>query len=73
MQNGSFLKMDYVNLGYNFGSISHGRANLRLSAIVQNVFVITDYKGLDPEVTNGIDNNLYPRPRTFSLGLNLDF
>jgi iron complex outermembrane receptor protein len=75
----SFLRMDNATVGYNFGSISHSRANLRVSAGVQNVFVITKYKGLDPEIaagnfnTPGIDNNLYPRPRTYFLGLNLDF
>lgn len=73
IQNASFLKMDYFNVGYNFGALGHGPISLRLNATVQNVFVITDYKGLDPEITNGIDNNLYPRPRTFSLGINLQF
>jgi len=73
IQNGSFLKMDYFNLGYNFGSLAHGAFSLRLNATVQNVFVITNYKGLDPEIPNGIDNNLYPRPRTYSLGVSLEF
>ena len=74
--------MDNINIGYNFGALSHTRTNLRVSAGVQNVFVITKYKGLDPEIgantdsglgTPGIDNNLYPRPRVYNLGLNLDF
>jgi TonB-linked SusC/RagA family outer membrane protein len=79
ISNASFLRMDNATVGYNFGAISHTRANLRLNAGVQNVFVITKYKGLDPEIaagtgnTPGIDNNLYPRPRTYFLGLNLDF
>lgn len=73
IQNASFLKMDNLNIGYNIGGIYHNRANLRLSATVQNVFVITNYKGVDPEIGSGVDNNLYPRPRTFSLGVNLDF
>jgi iron complex outermembrane receptor protein len=79
ISNASFLRMDNATVGYNFGAISHSRANLRLNAGVQNVFVITKYKGLDPEIaagtgnTPGIDNNLYPRPRTYFLGLNLDF
>jgi iron complex outermembrane receptor protein len=72
IQNGSFLKMDNLNIGYNVGRV-YGKANLRVTANVQNVFVITKYKGLDPEVSSGIDNNLYPRPRIFGLGLNLDF
>ncbi|GAB2566216.1 TonB-dependent receptor [Spirosoma areae] len=78
VENGSFLRMDNLNLGYNFGQVSKrfltGRAaNLRLSATAQNVFVITKYKGLDPEISGGIDNNFYPRPRIVSVGLNLDF
>ncbi len=73
VENGSFLKMDNFNVGYNFGKIYKGKANLRLSAVVQNVFTITNYTGLDPEVFKGIDRNLYPRPRTFTIGANLDF
>jgi hypothetical protein len=73
IQNGSFLRMDNLNVGYNLGSIYRNKANLRLSFNVQNVFVITKYKGLDPEVGSGIDNNVYPRPRIFSLGINLDY
>ncbi len=66
--------MDNVSLGFNAGNISrNGTANLRISANVQNVFVITNYNGIDPEVSNGIDYSMYPRPRTFSLGLNLGF
>jgi TonB-linked SusC/RagA family outer membrane protein len=73
VQNASFLRMDNINIGYNAGKVFNNKANLRISANVQNVFVITKYKGLDPEVNGGIDNNFYPRPRTFVLGLNLDF
>ncbi|QKJ28693.1 TonB-dependent receptor [Mucilaginibacter mali] len=73
IQNASFLRMDNVNLGYNFGKILHNSANLSLNANVQNVFIITKYKGIDPEVGSGIDNNFYPRPRTFVLGVNLKF
>lgn len=72
IENASFLRMDNVNLGYNFGKV-FGGSTLRLSATVQNVFVITDYSGLDPEIAGGIDNNFYPRPRVYSLGVNLDF
>lgn len=72
VQNASFLKMDYLNVGYNFGKISKN-VGLRLTAGVQNVFVITKYDGLDPELSGGIDNNQYPRPRTFFLGAGLDF
>ncbi|RYZ62846.1 MAG: TonB-dependent receptor [Chitinophagaceae bacterium] len=72
VQNASFLKMDNINVGYNLGRVS-GNVNVRLNAGVQNVFTITKYKGLDPELNGGIDNNQYPRPRTFTLGLGLDF
>jgi len=73
IQNASFLKMDNANLGYSFGKVAKGKANLALNLNVQNVFVITKYKGIDPEIEGGIDNNFYPRPRTFTLGLNLNF
>lgn len=73
IQNASFLRMDNVNVGYNVGKIIHNQATLRLNLSVQNVFVITKYEGLDPEINNGVDNNFYPRPRVFALGLNLDF
>lgn len=67
VENASFLRMDNINIGYNFGKL------LRLSASVQNAFVITQYSGLDPEIAGGIDYNFYPRPRVYSLGVNLDF
>jgi len=73
VENASFLRMDNLVLGYNFGKIIDKKVNLRLSAIAQNVFVITKYTGLDPEVFGGIDNNIYPRPRIFSLGVYLDY
>lgn len=73
VENASFLRMDNITLGYTFGNLFEGISSLRLSAAVQNAFVITNYSGLDPEVFNGIDNNMYPRPRTFMLGLNLNF
>ena len=72
IENASFLRMDNINLGFNVGKISKN-TSLRLSANVQNVFVITNYTGLDPEIPRGIDNNFYPRPRTYALGFNLDF
>lgn len=72
VENGSFLRMDNANLSYNFGKIARA-ATLKVTANVQNVFIITKYTGLDPEVQGGIDNNLYPRPRVFSLGVNMGF
>jgi len=71
IQNASFLRMQNVTLGYDAGKIFGNRGNLRLTAAVQNVFLITKYSGLDPEIFNGIDNNVYPRPRTYTIGLNL--
>ncbi len=74
LQNASFLRMDNASIGYNVGAIGNkGRTSLKLSLTAQNVFVITKYTGLDPEVSGGIDNNLYPRPRVISLGANLNF
>ncbi len=73
VQNASFLRMDNINVGYNAGKVFNNKATLRLTANVQNVFVITQYKGLDPEIYGGIDNLFYPRPRTFVFGLNLNF
>jgi TonB-linked SusC/RagA family outer membrane protein len=72
VQNASFLKMDNINIGYNVGRLSKN-ITMRLNAGVQNVFTITKYQGLDPELSGGIDNNQYPRPRTFILGVGLDF
>jgi iron complex outermembrane receptor protein len=71
IENASFLRLDNMHIGYNFGHVIPHTGDLRLSANVQNVFIITKYKGVDPEVSSGIDNNFYPRPRTYTLGLNL--
>jgi TonB-linked SusC/RagA family outer membrane protein len=72
VQNASFLRMDNLGLGYNFGQIFNDKhINLRVSANCQNVFVVTKYIGIDPEIASGIDNNTYPRPRTYTLGINL--
>jgi TonB-dependent starch-binding outer membrane protein SusC len=68
MENGSFLKLDNVSLGYNFKDFT-SVANIRASFTVQNLLTITKYTGLDPEIFDGIDNNIYPRPRIFMLGL----
>ncbi len=72
VENASFLKLDNVGLAYNVGKLGP-RTNLRISAYCQNVAVITHYTGIDPEVYSGIDNNLYPRPRNFTLGASLNF
>lgn len=73
IQNASFLRMDNLTVGYNVGKVMGQKVNLSLNAGVQNVFVITQYKGVDPEVSGGVDNNLYPRPRIFTIGASLDF
>jgi iron complex outermembrane receptor protein len=71
VQNASYFKMDYMSLAYDFGKVLKNTAGLKLSFTVNNVFTITKYKGLDPEIQNGIDNNLYPRSRVYVLGVNL--
>ena len=74
IENASFLKMDNVSIGYTFEDIFNARSSIRLSASVQNVFTISKYSGLDPEVfENGIDNSITPRPRTFLVGANMKF
>ncbi|MEX2234042.1 MAG: TonB-dependent receptor [Cyclobacteriaceae bacterium] len=72
VHNASFFKMDNLSAGYSFDEFSE-KVKARLSFTVQNAFVITKYKGIDPEVNGGIDNNIYPRPRTLLLGLNVTF
>ncbi len=74
VQNASFLRMDNISLGYTFNKIFNSNQTARIYCTVQNPFVITKYKGLDPEFNNqGIDNNIYPRPRVYMLGLSLNF
>jgi iron complex outermembrane receptor protein len=69
VENASFFKMDNISVGYNLEKSFTARFSLTL----QNAFTITKYNGLDPEVNGGIDNNFYPRPRVFVLGVNLTF
>jgi len=73
IEDASFFRMDNMTVGYNINKIVTEKLRGRVSFTVQNAFVITDYTGLDPEVSSGIDNNIFPRPRTFMLGLNLEF
>ena len=73
VENASFLRMDNITLGYSFPKWLEGKASLRLFAGCQNVFTITKYSGLDPEVTGGIDNTIYPRQRQFLFGANVKF
>jgi len=77
VKNASFLKFDNITVGYSFSNIFKSAGwnglNGRIYATVANVCTITGYDGLDPEVASGLDNNVYPRPRSFILGLNLNF
>ena len=85
VENASFFKMDNMSVGYNFDQLLSKKLRARLSFTVQNAFIVTDYSGIDPEVNNtllqnniiisnpGIDNNIYPRPRVFLLGVNLTY
>lgn len=75
IENASFLKMDNITLGYSFSHIGSDNISGRISFSVQNVFTITDYSGLDPEVPGsaGVDDNIWPRPRMYTLGLSLNF
>ncbi len=72
LENASFLKMDNITVGYSFRNLFAAKLSGRISASVQNVFTISKYSGLDPEC-GAIDSNIWPRPRTYTLGLNLNF
>lgn len=72
LENASFLKMDNLTLGYSFQNLFAAKLSGRISASVQNVFTISKYSGLDPEC-GAIDSNIWPRPRTYTTGLNLNF
>lgn len=72
LENASFLKMDNITLGYSFQNLFAAKLSGRISASVQNVFTISKYSGLDPEC-GAIDSNIWPRPRTYTVGLNLNF
>jgi TonB-dependent starch-binding outer membrane protein SusC len=74
VENASFLKIDNINLGYDLANVlKQSKVKARLNLVAQNVLMHTKYTGLDPEVQGGIDRNIYPRPRTYSLNLNLNF
>ena len=72
LENASFFKLDNLSAGYKFDNI-YKKLNARVSFTVQNVLTVTKYTGLDPEVQGGIDNTMYPRPRTFTLGVSLSY
>ena len=73
LENGSYLRCDNITVGYTFNDLAKNFSRLRVYGAVQNPFVITKYSGLDPEVYSGIDNNVYPRSTTFTLGLVANF
>lgn len=73
VEDASFFRLDNLNLGYNFGDFLNSGSNLKVYGMVQNVFVISDYSGVDPEVFGNIDNGYYQMPRVYSLGLNFQF
>ena len=80
LEDASFFRMDDINVGYTFDKIKNWKGKIRIGASVQNVFVITKYSGLDPELTvngsgelDGVDQNLIPRPRLYTLRLNINF
>lgn len=72
IENASFFKLDNFSVGYTFNNVLKYKTNIRVSGTIQNVFTISKYSGIDPEVDGGIDNNIYPRSRTFLFGLSID-
>jgi iron complex outermembrane receptor protein len=73
LQNASFFRMDNISLSYKFENLANQGINMTVSGTVNNAFVITKYDGIDPEIFGGIDNNFYPRPTAFVLGVNVNF
>ncbi len=73
LRNASFFRMDNISLSYKFDNIANQGINLTLTGTVNNAFVITKYDGMDPEISGGIDNNFYPRPTAYVLGVNVNF
>ena len=73
VRNASYLKCSNFTLGYSFDNLLKNHLNGRVYATVQNPFIISKYKGIDPEVSSGVDRNPYPRPISFQVGVNLNF
>jgi len=73
IEKANFLRLDYLSFGYDFGKVFKESAQFNAGIVINNVFVLSDYSGIDPEVASGIDNNIYPRPRIYSLNLNFTF
>lgn len=72
VENASFLKVDNLSLSYNAGGVAN-LFSLNVAATVQNVYTLSNYTGVDPEVPNGMDVSFYPRPRIFSLSVGIEF
>lgn len=73
LENASFFRFDNITLGYTFKKLWGSGTSLRLTASVSNLATITGYSGIDPELSSGIDQSVYPRPRTYTVGINLNF
>ena len=75
LEDASFLRLDDINFGYTFKEIGNWGGNIRVAASCQNVLVLTKYSGIDPEITNpnGVDGSFWPRPRTYSVRVNINF
>jgi iron complex outermembrane receptor protein len=73
VQDASFLKMDNLTLAYNIGKVWHGKLGISVNVYCQNVFTVTKYSGIDPEIYGGYDAALYPRPRIYGIGANIKF
>ena len=73
LEKGHFFRIDNITLGYTFHKLWNSSSSLRLKFSVSNVATISGYTGIDPELSDGIDRDVYPRPRTFSIGANLSF
>ena len=74
LEKANFFRVDFFTIGYNVGDFLDNKVkNIDISISVQNLFLLTKYSGLDPEIGGGIDNNIYPRPRVFTLNLNFNF
>jgi len=71
IEDASFFKIDNITVGYTLDMLKN--KTFRFYGSLQNVLIVTDYDGLDPEINLGIDNNFYPRPRSFVLGVNINF
>ena len=73
LEDGSFFRFDNITLGYTFNKLWNDSSKLRLSFTMTNIATITGYSGIDPELSDGIDRDMYPRPRSYTFGLNLTF